>query len=127
MDNNILISSELIFISSSVNGIYVESAKDTVMSTAGSFTVNIGPQGSKDIVNTYRINSPYIELGYQSDPTLTLQAVPKGDILIQKLEAMLGIMNDIVNNPDEVKAISGEIENLKKSLSDIKSTITKTY
>lgn len=127
MINNILISSELIFISSSVNGIYVESAKDTVMSTAGSFTVNVGPQGSKDIVNTYRINSPYIELGYQSDPTLTLQAVPKGDILIQKLEAMLGIMNDIVNNPDEVKCISGNIENLRKSLSDIKSTITKTY
>jgi hypothetical protein len=127
MNNNILISSELIFISSSVNGIYVESAKDTVMSTAGSFTVNVGPQGSKDIVNTYRINSPYIELGYQSDPTLTLEAVPKGDILIQKLEAILGIMNDIVNNPDEVKAISGEIENLRKSLSDIKSTITKTY
>lgn len=124
--NSILISSELLYISSSVSGTYVESAKDTVMSTANSFTINVGPQGSKDIINTYRVNSPYIELGYQSDPTLTLEAVPKGDILIQKLEAMLDIMNDIINNPDEVKAISGEIETLKKSLSDIKSTITKT-
>jgi hypothetical protein len=127
MNNNILIASELIYVSSSVDDIIIQSANDTIMSTAGSFTVNIGPQGSKDPINTYRLNSPNIELGYQSDPTLTLEAVPKSDQLISVLQQMLDIMSDITNNPDEKEAITGEINLLSSQLSKIKSTITKTY
>jgi len=125
--NNILISSEVVYVSSSVSGTYIQSAKDTIMSTVESFTVNVGPQGSKDPINTFRINSPYIELGYQSDPTLTLEAVPKSDQLIDVLQQMLSIMKDITNNPDEKETITGDINLLSSQLNKIKSTITKTY
>jgi hypothetical protein len=127
MDNNILISSELVYISSSINDVIIQSAKNTNMSTAGSFTVNVGPQGSKNPINIYRLNSPNIELGYQSDPSLTLEAIPKSDQLISVLQQMLSIMNDITNNPDEKEAITGEINLLSSQLNKIKSTITKTY
>ena len=40
---------------------------------------------------------------------------------------MLSIMNDIVNNPSETQAISGDILQVSASLNNIKSTITKTY
>lgn len=125
--NNIIISSELLYISSSVSGTYIQSAEDTVMSTAGSFTVNVGPLGSKNPINVYRLNSPNIELGYKLDSTLTLEAVPKSDQLISILQQMLSIMNDITNNPDEKECITGEINQLSSQLNKIKSTITKTY
>ena len=125
--NNIIISSELLYLSSSVSGTYIQSAEDTVMSTAGSFTVNVGPQGSKNPINVYRLNSPNIELGYKFDALLTLEAVPKSDQLISVLQQMLSIMNDIINNPDEKECITGEINQLSSQLNKIKSTITKTY
>lgn len=127
MTNNIIISSELLYISSSVSGTYIQSAEDTVMSTAGSFTVNVGPLGSKNPDNVYILNSPNIELGYKLDPTLTLEAVPKSDQLINILQQMLDIMNDITSNPDEKELIIGEITQLSSQLEKIKSTITKTY
>ena len=127
MDHNIIISSELIYISSSVDGIYIQSADETQMSTAGSFTINVGPQGSKNPINVYRLNSPNIILGYQSDPTLTLEPVPKSDQLISVLQQMLSIMSDITTNPDEKQSITGEINLLSSQLNKIKSTITKTY
>jgi hypothetical protein len=127
MDHNILISSELIYISSSVDGIYIQSADETQMSTAGSFTINVGLQGSKNPINVYRLNSPNIILGYQSDPTLTLESVPKSDQLISILQQMLSIMSDITTNPDEKQSITGEINLLSSQLNKIKSTITKTY
>ena len=40
---------------------------------------------------------------------------------------MIKVMNDIVNNPSETKAISGDILQISASLNNIKSTITKTY
>ena len=39
---------------------------------------------------------------------------------------MLSIMNDLANNPDEVKTITGEIEQLQKQLYKIKSEISYT-
>lgn len=127
MDNNILIASELVYFSSSVNDVIVQSAKNTNMSTAGSFTVKVGPDGSKDPANVYTINSPNIVLGYQLDPTLKPEPVVKSDQLISILQQILDIMSDITNNPDEKEAITGEINLLSSQLNKIKSTITKTY
>jgi hypothetical protein len=36
-------------------------------------------------------------------------------------------MNDIVNNPSETQAISGDILQISASLNNIKSITTKTY
>lgn len=127
MTDNIIISSKLIYVSSSVDNIVIQSAKDVIMSTAGSFTINVGPQGSKNPTNVYRVNSPNIELGYQLDPTVTLEAVPKSERLITVLQKMLNIMSDIVSNPEEKECILGEIKQLSSQLNEIKSTITKTY
>lgn len=127
MDNNILITSELVYFSSSVNDIIVQSAKNTNMSTAGSFIINVNTEGPKNPDSIYVLNSSDIRLGYQSDPTLTLEPVPKSDQLISILQQMLDIMSDITNNPDEKEAITGEINLLSSQLNKIKSTITKTY
>jgi hypothetical protein len=80
-----------------------------------------------NLTNTYIINSQNIILGLQSNPILNLEAVPKSDQLIKVLSDMLSIMNDIINNPSEIQAISGEILQVSASLNNIKSTITKTY
>jgi hypothetical protein len=42
------------------------------------------------------------------------------------LQQMLSIMNDIATNPEEVKCITGEIEQLQKQLYKIKSEISYT-
>jgi len=97
------LKSDYIFISSSVDNIDIQST------------------------NIYTINSQNIILGLQSNPILNLEAVPKSDQLIKVLSNMLSIMNDIVNNPSETKAISGDILQISASLNNIKSTITKTY
>lgn len=127
MDHNISIASELVYVSSSTNDVIIQSAKNTNMSTAGSYTIKVGPDGSKDPANVYIVNSPNIVLGYQLDPTINFEPVVKSDQLINVLQQMLNIMIDITNNPDEKETIVGEINLLSSQLNKIKSTITKTY
>ena len=78
-------------------------------------------------LNLYIINSQNVILGFKNNSIVNLEAVPKSDQLIKVLSDMLSIMNDIVNNPSETKAISGDILQISASLNNIKSTITKTY
>jgi hypothetical protein len=119
------LKSDYIFISSSVDNIDIQSNKDINTYAGGSMVYQTGDPTNK--TNIYTINSQNIILGLQSNPILNLEAVPKSDQLIKVLSNMLSIMNDIVNNPSETKAISGDILQISASLNNIKSTITKTY
>ena len=125
MKQQLNISSEYVFISSSVDNIDIQSNKDINTYAGGSMVYQTGDPTNK--TNIYTINSQNIILGLQSNPILNLEAVPKSDQLIKVLSNMLSIMNDIVNNPSETKAISGDILQISASLNNIKSTITKTY
>ena len=125
MKQQLNISSEYIFISSSVDNIDIQSNKDINIYAGGSMVYQTGDP--TNLTNTYIINSQNIILGLQSNPILNLEAVPKSDQLIKVLSDMLSIMNDIINNPSEIQAISGEILQVSASLNNIKSTITKTY
>jgi CII-binding regulator of phage lambda lysogenization HflD len=125
MKQQLNISSEYFFISSSVDNIDIQSNKDINTYAGGSMVYQTGDPTNK--TNIYTINSQNIILGLQSNPILNLEAVPKSDQLIKVLSNMLSIMNDIVNNPSETKAISGDILQISASLNNIKSTITKTY
>ena len=125
MKQQLNISSEYFFISSSVDNIDIQYNKDINTYAGGSMVYQTGDPTNK--TNIYTINSQNIILGLQSNPILNLEAVPKSDQLIKVLSNMLSIMNDIVNNPSETKAISGDILQISASLNNIKSTITKTY
>jgi CII-binding regulator of phage lambda lysogenization HflD len=125
MKQQLNISSEYVFISSSVDNIDIQSNKDINTYAGGSIIYQTGDPTNK--TNIYTINSQNIILGLQSNPILNLEAVPKSDQLIKVLSDMLSIMNDIINNPSEIQAISGEILQVSASLNNIKSTITKTY
>jgi hypothetical protein len=123
--DKVRVHSEYIFISSSVDNIDIQSNKDINIYAGGSMVYQTGDP--TNLTNTYIINSQNIILGLQSNPILNLEAVPKSDQLIKVLSDMLSIMNDIINNPSEIQAISGEILQVSASLNNIKSTITKTY
>jgi CII-binding regulator of phage lambda lysogenization HflD len=123
--DKVRVHSEYVFISSSVDNIDIQSNKDINTYAGGSMVYQTGDPTNK--TNIYTINSQNIILGLQSNPILNLEAVPKSDQLIKVLSNMLSIMNDIVNNPSETKAISGDILQISASLNNIKSTITKTY
>ena len=125
MKQQLNISSEYFFISSSVDNIDIQSNKDINTYAGGSMVYQTGDPTNK--TNIYTINSQNIILGLQSNPILNLEAVPKSDQLIKVLSNMLSIMNDIVNNPSETKAISGDILQISASLNNIKSITTKTY
>ena len=126
MPNNIAIFSEYLYLSSSVSGTFIQSADYISMDSAGSFTINVGPK-TKESEKIYILNSPNIVLGYEKDPTYTLESVVKSDQLIDVLQQMLSIMNDITNNSNEKKYITDEISLLSTQLDKIKSKITKTY
>ena len=119
------LKSDYIFMSSSTDDVNIMSGKNINNYSAGSIIHQTGDPTNK--TNIYTINSQNIILGLQSNPILNLEAVPKSDQLIKVLSNMLSIMNDIVNNPSETKAISGDILQISASLNNIKSTITKTY
>ena len=123
--DQINLKSDYVFISSSTDDVNVMSGKNINNYSAGSIIHQTGDPTNK--TNIYTINSQNIILGLQSNPILNLEAVPKSDQLIKVLSNMLSIMNDIVNNPSETKAISGDILQISASLNNIKSTITKTY
>jgi CII-binding regulator of phage lambda lysogenization HflD len=123
--DQINLKSEYVFISSSTDDVNIMSGKNINNYSAGSIIHQTGDPTDK--TNIYTINSQNIILGLQSNPILNLEAVPKSDQLIKVLSNMLSIMNDIVNNPSETKAISGDILQISASLNNIKSTITKTY
>jgi hypothetical protein len=123
--DKVRVHSEYVFISSSVDNIDIQSNKDINTYAGGSMVYQTGDP--TNLTNTYIINSQNIILGLQSNPILNLEAVPKSDQLIKVLSDMLSIMNDIINNPSEIQAISGEILQVSASLNNIKSTITKTY
>jgi CII-binding regulator of phage lambda lysogenization HflD len=123
--DQINLKSDYIFISSSTDDVNIMSGKNINNYSAGSIIHQTGDPTDK--TNIYTINSQNIILGLQSNPILNLEAVPKSDQLIKVLSNMLSIMNDIVNNPSETKAISGDILQISASLNNIKSTITKTY
>jgi len=119
------IKSEYVFISSSVDDVNIMSGKDINNYSAGSIIHQTGDP--TNLLNRYIINSQNIVLGIQPNLTVNLEPVVKSVQLIDILKQMLSIMNDITNNPSEVKAITGEILQVSSSLSNIKSTITKTY
>ena len=123
--DQINLKSDYVFISSSTDDVNIMSGKNINNYSAGSIIHQTGDPTNK--TNIYTINSQNIILGLQSNPILNLEAVPKSDQLIKVLSNMLSIMNDIVNNPSETKAISGDILQISASLNNIKSTITKTY
>ena len=123
--NQINIKSDYVFLSSSIDDIGILSGKNINNYAAGSITHQTGDP--TNLNNTYTVNSRNIILGLQPDQTVKLEPVVKSDQLIIILQQMLSIMNDITNNPDEVKCITGEITELSKQLDKIKSIITKTY
>lgn len=125
MKQQLNISSEYVFISSSVDNIDIQSNKDINTYAGGSMVYQTGDP--TNLTNTYIVNSQNIILGFKNNSIVNLEAVPKSDQLIKVLSDMLSIMNDIINNPSEIQAISGEILQVSASLNNIKSTITKTY
>jgi hypothetical protein len=123
--DKVRVHSEYVFISSSVDNIDIQSNKDINTYAGGSMVYQTGDP--TNLTNTYIVNSQNIVLGLKNNPIVNLEAVPKSDQLIKVLSDMLSIMNDIVNNPSETIAISGDILQVSASLNNIKSTITKTY
>ena len=123
--DQINLKSDYVFISSSTDDVNIMSGKNINNYSAGSIIHQTGDPTNK--TNIYTINSQNIILGLQSNLILNLEAVPKSDQLIKVLSNMLSIMNDIVNNPSETKAISGDILQISASLNNIKSITTKTY
>ena len=123
--DQINLKSDYVFISSSTDDVNIMSGKNINNYSAGSIIHQTGDPTNK--TNIYTINSQNIILGLQSNPILNLEAVPKSDQLIKVLSNMLSIMNDIVNNPSETQAISGDILQVSASLNNIKSITTKTY
>ena len=125
--HNIQIKSENVYISSSLNSISMSANTDLVVYTGEGVVFSTGVEGSIDPKNSFIVNSQNIVLGYAKNTTITEESVVKSDQLIKVLSNMLSIMNDIVNNPSETQAISGDILQISASLNNIKSTITKTY
>ena len=125
--HNIQIKSENVYISSSLNSISMSANTDLVVYTGEGVVFSTGVEGSIDPKNNFIVNSQNIVLGYAKNTTITEESVVKSDQLIKVLSNMLSIMNDIVNNPSETQAISGDILQISASLNNIKSTITKTY
>jgi len=124
---NIVIQSSELYLSSSINSISMSANTDLVVYTGEGVVFSTGVNGSIDPKNNFIINSQNIILGYAKNPTITEESVVKSDQLIKVLSDMLSIMNDIVNNPSETQAISGDILQISASLNNIKSITTKTY
>lgn len=125
--HNIQIKSENVYISSSLNSISMSANTDLVVYTGEGVVFSTGVEGSIDPKNNFIVNSQNITLGYAKNTTITEESVVKSDQLIKVLSNMLSIMNDIVNNPSETQAISGDILQISASLNNIKSITTKTY
>jgi|688.fasta_scaffold466056_2 hypothetical protein len=125
--HNIQIKSENVYISSSLNSISMSANTDLVVYTGEGVVFSTGVEGSIDPKNNFIVNSQNIVLGYAKNTTITEESVVKSDQLIKVLSNMLSIMNDIVNNPSETQAISGDILQISASLNNIKSITTKTY
>jgi len=125
--HNIQIKSENVYISSSLNSISMSANTDLVVYTGEGVVFSTGVEGSIDPKNNFIVNSQNIVLGYAKNTTITEESVVKSDQLIKVLSDMLSIMNDIVNNPSETQAISGDILQISASLNNIKSITTKTY
>ena len=125
--HNIQIKSENVYISSSLNSISMSANTDLVVYTGEGVVFSTGVEGSIDPKNNFIVNSQNIILGYAKNTTITEESVVKSDQLIKVLSNMLSIMNDIVNNPSETQAISGDILQISASLNNIKSITTKTY
>jgi len=125
--HNIQIKSENVYISSSLNSISMSANTDLVVYTGEGVVFSTGVGGSIDPKNNFIVNSQNITLGYAKNTTITEESVVKSDQLIKVLSNMLSIMNDIVNNPSETQAISGDILQISASLNNIKSITTKTY
>ena len=126
-NQNIVIQSSELYLSSSINSISMSANTDLVVYTGEGVVFSTGVDGSIDPKNNFIINSQNIILGYAKNPTITEESVVKSDQLIKVLSDMLSIMNDIVNNPSETQAISGDILQVSASLNNIKSITTKTY
>jgi hypothetical protein len=126
-NQNIVIQSSELYLSSSINSISMSANTDLVVYTGEGVVFSTGVNGSIDPKNNFIINSQNIILGYAKNPTITEESVVKSDQLIKVLSDMLSIMNDIVNNPSETQAISGDILQVSASLNNIKSITTKTY
>ena len=128
MENqNILIKSQTIALSSSIADVTVSANKDMTVYVGEKVVFTTGQYGSINPENNFTVQSPNIILGYEKDPTMKVESVVKGDQLINVLNTMLTIMRDIVEQPEEKVCILGEIEQLSKQLNKIKSEITKTY
>jgi len=106
--------------------IFLNTNRNIQLSASEKITFDVGVVGSPSPQNVFQVNSPKIELGLQTNPVNKLEAIPKSDQLIIVLQQMLSIMNDIINNPEEIKCITGEIELLQQQLYKIKSEISFT-
>ena len=126
-NQNIVIQSSELYLSSSINSISMSANTDLVVYTGEGVVFSTGIDGSIDPKNNFIINSQNVVLGYAKNTTITEESVVKSDQLIKVLSNMLSIMNDIVNNPSETQAISGDILQVSASLNNIKSITTKTY
>ena len=124
---NIVIQSSELYLSSSINSISMSANTDLVVYTGEGVGFSTGVDGRIDPKNSFIVNSQTITLGYAKNTTITEEPVVKSDQLIKVLSNMLSIMNDIVNNPSETQAISGDILQISASLNNIKSITTKTY
>lgn len=89
----ILISSERLVFNSTNDDIQIK-AKGIIHLTAGnSVRLDIGPKGTTDASNFFIINSPYIQLGYDTKGR-TVEPVTKADAL----ESTVNDQNDAVAN-----------------------------
>jgi hypothetical protein len=126
MESKIVIQSEYLYLSSSVSNVDISSNKSINVYSNDNIVFKTGPDGNKD--KFFTVNSQNIVLGYPTNPTVKLEAVPKSDELIKILSSILDIMNEIVLTPDGAEqALIGDINILKTQLYKIKSDITKTY
>jgi hypothetical protein len=122
----LVIKSNSVQIIGSDGPIMLNTNKDIHLSSVKQVTFDVGVQGSPTSENVFRVNSPKIELGLQPNFVVTQQAIPKSDILIDKLNKMLEIMSDMIEQPNEKDYNKGKIIQLQKELHEIKSTISFT-
>lgn len=122
----LIIKSNAVHIISEGDPILLNTDKEIHLSSVKQITFDVGVQGSQTEENLFRVNAPRIELGLQPNVVVTQQAIPKSDILLEKINTMLDIMEDIIDQPDEKEFNKGQITKLRKELIEIKSTVSFT-
>ena len=87
-NQNIVIQSSELYLSSSINSISMSANNNLVVYTGEGVVFSTGVDGSIDPKNNFIINSQNVVLGYAKNTTITEESVVKSDQLIKVLSNM---------------------------------------